>query len=219
MKRRTPSAEPFRPAHRSRCNPKTQSRFHRRSPDRSSGHPQLEVHTVPLSGIDGEPLRFLPVCSGGLDARTASSACGRRDRRRGPRCRRVPVGRIGSDQGCRGAGARPPPVGHRDGHRAVGRSASNRVGRQWEMSAVEGLDCAVDGQGAADTAALCQRCGKRIDIGDDIRYHNDFVDPVHVGCREPSARTESGPTKPKPPPLKEIPVCPSCWTQHAGQCW
>ena len=93
------------------------------------------------------------------------------------------------------------------------------LGRQWEMSAVEGLDCAVDGQGAADTAALCQRCGKRIDIGDDIRYHNDFVDPVHVGCREPSARTESGPTKPKPPPLKEIPVCPSCWTQHAGQCW
>ena len=52
-----------------------------------------------------------------------------------------------------------------------------------------------------------------------FRYHNDFVDPVHVGCREPSARTESGPTKPKPPPLKEIPVCPSCWTQHAGQCW
>jgi hypothetical protein len=38
-------------------------------------------------------------------------------------------------------------------------------------------------------------------------------------CREPSARAERGPTKPKPAPRKENPVCPSCWTQHAGQCW
>jgi hypothetical protein len=56
---------------------------------------------------------------------------------------------------------------------------------------------------------VCPRCRKRIDIGDDVRYHDDFTDPVHVGCREPSARTESGPTKPKPALLKEIPVCPS----------
>ena len=66
---------------------------------------------------------------------------------------------------------------------------------------------------------LCPRCRERIAIGDDIRYHTDFADPVHVGCREPSARTEPGPTKPKPALLKENPVCPSCWTQHAGQCW
>ena len=66
---------------------------------------------------------------------------------------------------------------------------------------------------------VCPRCRKRIDVGDDIRFHNDFADPVHVGCREPSARTEPGRTNPKPARRKEIPVCPSCWTQHAGQCW
>ena len=52
----------------------------------------------------------------------------------------------------------------------------------------------------------------------DIRYHTDFSDPVHVGCREPSTRTEPRPTKPKPTPLKQNPVCPRCWTQHAGEC-
>jgi hypothetical protein len=62
---------------------------------------------------------------------------------------------------------------------------------------------------------VCPRCRKRIDVGVDIRYHIDFADPVHVGCREPSASTEPGPTKPKPTPRKEKPVCPGCWTQHA----
>jgi hypothetical protein len=71
----------------------------------------------------------------------------------------------------------------------------------------------------AQYRGVCPRCRKRIDIGDDIRYHNDFADSVHVGCREPSARTGSGRKKPKPAPLKEIPVCSSCWTQHAGHCW
>ena len=41
---------------------------------------------------------------------------------------------------------------------------------------------------SARCRGVCPRCRKRIDIGDDIRYHNDFADPVHVGCREPSAR-------------------------------
>jgi hypothetical protein len=66
---------------------------------------------------------------------------------------------------------------------------------------------------------VCLRCRKRIDVGDDIRYHDGFTDPVHVGCREPSARIKPRPRKPKPARLKENPVCPSCWTQHAGQCW
>jgi len=71
----------------------------------------------------------------------------------------------------------------------------------------------------AQYCGVCPRCHKRIDIGDDIRYHNDFADPVHLGCREPGARTESGPTNLKPAPMKENPVCPSCWSQHAGPCW
>jgi hypothetical protein len=66
--------------------------------------------------------------------------------------------------------------------------------------------------------SVCPRCRKRIDVGDDIRYHNHFSDPVHVGCREPSARTGLGPRKPKPAPRKENPVCPGCRTQHAGEC-
>ena len=66
---------------------------------------------------------------------------------------------------------------------------------------------------------VCPRCCKRIEVGDDIRYHDDFAYPVHVGCREPSARPGPRPKNPKPAPLKENLVCPSCWTQHAGQCW
>jgi hypothetical protein len=65
---------------------------------------------------------------------------------------------------------------------------------------------------------VCLRCRKRIDVGDDIRYHDDFADPVHVGCREPSARSGPRPRKPKSAPREENSVCPSCWTQHAGQC-
>jgi hypothetical protein len=67
--------------------------------------------------------------------------------------------------------------------------------------------------------SACPRCRKRIAIGDDIRFQDDFADPVHDRCREPSARPESGPTKTKPALVNENPACPSCWTQHAGQCW
>jgi class 3 adenylate cyclase len=51
-------------------------------------------------------------------------------------------------------GAAEPVAAHRllgmgEGHRGVGRAASNLVGRRWEMSAVEGLfDRAVEGHGA-----------------------------------------------------------------------
>jgi hypothetical protein len=65
---------------------------------------------------------------------------------------------------------------------------------------------------------ICPRCRKRIEIGDGIRYHDDFADPVHVGCREPGARPGPRPKEPKPAPLKENPVCSSCWTRHAGEC-
>jgi hypothetical protein len=85
------------------------------------------------------------------------------------------------------------------------------------------------GQGRADPlrsapfraryGGVCPRCRKRIDVGDDIRYDADFADAVHVGCREPSARTGSRPTKPKPAQMKENPACLNCWTQHSGQCW
>jgi hypothetical protein len=75
---------------------------------------------------------------------------------------------------------------------------------------------------SAQYRGVCPRCRKRIDIGDDIRYHNDYSDPVHVGCREPTAHTVPKPKTPKAAPPQEnkgSPVCPSCWTQHAGECW
>jgi hypothetical protein len=62
------------------------------------------------------------------------------------------------------------------------------------------------GQGRADSIcsapfsaryrSVCPRCRKRIDIGNDIRYRDDFADPVHVGCRRLGVRTQPGPTKP-----------------------
>src|SRR6476660_4280697 len=61
---------------------------------------------------------------------------------------------LGEPEMVRIKGAGEPVAAHRllgigDRHRAAGRAESNLVGRQWEMSAVEGLlDRAVDGHGA-----------------------------------------------------------------------
>jgi class 3 adenylate cyclase len=63
-------------------------------------------------------------------------------------------------------GADPPVPAYRllgmgERHRAVGRAESNLVGRQWEMSAVEGLlDRAIDGHGAVVTVAGSPGIGK-----------------------------------------------------------
>src|SRR4029077_21181019 len=74
---------------------------------------------------------------------------------------------------------------------------------------------------------VCLRCRKRIDVGDDIRYHNDFADPVHVGCREPRSRTESGAhesetrSAEREPGLTEL-LDPACWTEliaHDNRCF
>jgi adenylate cyclase len=61
---------------------------------------------------------------------------------------------LGEPELVRIKGADEPVVAHRllgigERHRAVTRAESTLVGRQWEMSAVEGLlDCAIDGHGA-----------------------------------------------------------------------
>ena len=61
---------------------------------------------------------------------------------------------LGEPEMVRIKGADEPVAAHRllgmgEQHRAVGRAESNLVGRQWEMSAVEGLlERAVDGHGA-----------------------------------------------------------------------
>src|SRR6478735_11443981 len=43
-----------------------------------------------------------------------------------------------------------------------------------------------------NTAAHVRAAASASTFGGDIRYHNDFADPVHVRCREPSTRTEPG---------------------------
>ena len=74
---------------------------------------------------------------------------------------------------------------------------------------------------------VCLRCRKRIDVGDDIRYHDDFADPVHVGCREPSARTEPGAhesetrSAEREPGLPELldPACRTVLIAHDNRCF
>jgi hypothetical protein len=62
---------------------------------------------------------------------------------------------------------------------------------------------------------VCARCRNRIALGDDIRFHTDYPDPVHVGCREATARAEPRPKSVRP---KASPVCQHCWTEHVGEC-
>lgn len=68
---------------------------------------------------------------------------------------------------------------------------------------------------SAKYVGVCPRCGNRIARGDDIRYHADYPTPVHVGCREARARTTPRTKSIRP---KANPVCPRCWTEHAGDC-
>ncbi len=66
----------------------------------------------------------------------------------------------------------------------------------------------------ATRGGTCPRCGRPVRHGQRVRYHGDYPFPVHAGCRM-RRRTAS---TPKPPGPKPIPLCPSCWTEHAGEC-
>lgn len=68
---------------------------------------------------------------------------------------------------------------------------------------------------SAKYPGVCPRCHKRIAVSNEIRYHADHPTPVHVGCREAGVLVEPR-TKPIRP--KANPVCPRCWTEHAGDC-
>lgn len=63
----------------------------------------------------------------------------------------------------------------------------------------------------------CPRCEHRIVVGDDAHYHNDYADPVHVGCKdvfdnvnEPKSFVIKGKRNPT--------LCSDCNTEHVGEC-
>lgn len=63
---------------------------------------------------------------------------------------------------------------------------------------------------------MCPRCGNAIALGDYVRFLVDYEIPVHSRCRKSTARAG---TKPKNQPRPEPPLCPRCWTYHAGECF
>jgi hypothetical protein len=64
---------------------------------------------------------------------------------------------------------------------------------------------------------LCERCGRWINLGDEIRYHRDFDGPVHSGCRAPEFTVAEKPvvTGRRDPTT----LCLSCFLIHSGECW
>jgi hypothetical protein len=66
---------------------------------------------------------------------------------------------------------------------------------------------------------LCERCGKYIERGDDIRYHRDFSGVVHDGCRPPDLTVTVAKNAAVVTGARVPGVCPECHLEHAGSCW
>ena len=75
---------------------------------------------------------------------------------------------------------------------------------------------------------LCERCGSPIEVGQDIRFHNDFGAAVHDGCRPPKLTVRTKGAGASPPPhattakvahAQPLLLCPHCHLEHAGECW
>jgi hypothetical protein len=65
---------------------------------------------------------------------------------------------------------------------------------------------------------VCERCGRFIERGDEIRYHRDFSSVVHNGCR--AADLTAAVQKTTVVTGSRMPtVCPDCRLEHAGSCW
>jgi hypothetical protein len=79
---------------------------------------------------------------------------------------------------------------------------------------------------AASYGGFCSRCERPILVGQIIRFHRDFPNAVHDGCRAPAVtvRTvrptsvpESRASRAAAPP--QPPLCADCHLEHAGPCW
>lgn len=71
----------------------------------------------------------------------------------------------------------------------------------------------------------CERCGSPIKVGQDIRFHRDFSDPVHDGCKPAKATVRATGAGASPPPCTAARVkarpprpCPLCHLEHGGEC-
>lgn len=73
---------------------------------------------------------------------------------------------------------------------------------------------------SAQYVGMCRRCGLPIQPGQDIRYHRDFADAIHSGCRAPkSAPAQSGVNRiAKVVGARHPQLCPDCHLEHAGDC-
>jgi hypothetical protein len=63
----------------------------------------------------------------------------------------------------------------------------------------------------------CPRCERWIAIGEDAHYHNDYSDPVHVGCKDVFDNVNEAKSfviKGKRNPT----LCEKCWLEHVGDC-
>jgi hypothetical protein len=72
----------------------------------------------------------------------------------------------------------------------------------------------------ARSRGLCQRCGRWIDRGDQVRFHKGFIGVVHSECRPPEVTAKAlatpavtGKREPNTTP------CSECHLIHGGQCW
>lgn len=63
----------------------------------------------------------------------------------------------------------------------------------------------------------CNRCGRPIRRGDDIRYHADYSQPVHSGCRGPAYEPLSV-ERTVSTGMRQPAKCAECHLEHVGPC-
>lgn len=79
---------------------------------------------------------------------------------------------------------------------------------------------------SAGRRGLCRRCERPINVGQSIRFHSDFADYVHDGCRARSGVTRAARAVTAPKSIvpntvtrPQRPLCPGCHLVHAGECF
>lgn len=65
---------------------------------------------------------------------------------------------------------------------------------------------------------VCERCGKPIERGDEIRYHRDFSGVVHDWCRAPDRTVTVVQESAVVTGTRTPTACPECHLEHAGPC-
>lgn len=67
---------------------------------------------------------------------------------------------------------------------------------------------------------LCERCGRWIDRGDDVRFVKGFAGVVHSGCRPPAVTVTKRIEEVHAVASRHAPVvCAECNLEHNGECF